>query len=239
MPGRSGSDPHRLGQRHELGEPGDQPVDQGPGAVAGTGVDHQAGRLVHHDQLGVLVDDLEDHRRVPLRARPSGAPQRRSTPSPGRTAGRCCGSGRRPRRPAPDPPRSGRRPRSGRGRPPGPPPCPPAPRRATHGTSTVTDAHVGSADPRSSDDQQQQASDDDGGVGHIEGGPEVQGDEVDHRPVVVAEEPVAEIAQRPAEDEPEHGGPAGRRGTPDHVTSTATSTTATGDHHEGLRPGRG
>ncbi len=60
---------HRVGARPsgqvaELRIAGQQPVDQGPARVPGPGVDHQPGRLVHHDQLGVLVDHVESHRRV-------------------------------------------------------------------------------------------------------------------------------------------------------------------------------
>ena len=43
----------------ELGIPREQPGDERPGAVPGTGVDDQPGLLVHHDEVGILEDDAD------------------------------------------------------------------------------------------------------------------------------------------------------------------------------------
>ena len=53
MPGRSGSSPTPA----ELGEAGQQPVHEGAGALAGARVHHEAGGLVDHQQVRVLVHD--------------------------------------------------------------------------------------------------------------------------------------------------------------------------------------
>ncbi len=69
MPGRSMSVPASAATDAELGVPHQQPVDQRPAPVPGSRVDDQAGRLVHHDQVGVLIDHLEHHRGVGRRSR--------------------------------------------------------------------------------------------------------------------------------------------------------------------------
>ncbi len=46
----------------QIGAMVQQGVDQGPGRISGSGVDHQAGRLIHHHQGLVLVDDVDIHR---------------------------------------------------------------------------------------------------------------------------------------------------------------------------------
>ncbi len=56
--GVAGAGRSQLGQ---LGEAGQQSVDQGAAAVAGAVVDDQAGRLVHHDQVRILVHHGEHH----------------------------------------------------------------------------------------------------------------------------------------------------------------------------------
>ena len=50
---------HRVADVGELAEAVQQPVDQRPVRVAGTGVDDQPGRLVDDDDVVVLEDDLE------------------------------------------------------------------------------------------------------------------------------------------------------------------------------------
>ena len=55
---------------------------------------------------------------------------------------------------------------------------------------------------------------DDAGVGHVERGPEMQRDEVDDRSVVGAHDPVGQVAERAAHDEPERHGEGRRLHTP-------------------------
>ena len=71
MPGRSARNPP-VGQGGQVGEAGHQAVDQGARAVAGARVDDQAGRFVDHDDVVVGVDHGELHRRVGLRLRGRG-----------------------------------------------------------------------------------------------------------------------------------------------------------------------
>ena len=70
----------------DLRVPGQQPLHQRAGALAGSRVHHQAGRLVDHEQVLVLVDDghddvgiaLESAARRDVRARPPRARRRRA-----------------------------------------------------------------------------------------------------------------------------------------------------------------
>ena len=54
MPGRSGA--ADLGKRSEAVQ---QRVDQRAGVYAGAGVHHHAGRLIHHHDVGVFVEDRQ------------------------------------------------------------------------------------------------------------------------------------------------------------------------------------
>ena len=63
MPG-----PVRLADAGELGEAGQQPVDERAVGVAGAGMDDETGRLVDDDHVVVHVDDRELDRRIGRRA---------------------------------------------------------------------------------------------------------------------------------------------------------------------------
>ena len=83
-PGALGvADPRRR-QLGQVGEPGEQAVDQRPPAVAGAVVDHQAGRLVHHHDVPVLVDHGELDRGVRHQMGLDGWGQRDAQSLPGR-----------------------------------------------------------------------------------------------------------------------------------------------------------
>ena len=69
-------------------------------------------------------------------------------------------------------------------------------------------------DPAHRQQDGDQAADDDAGIGQVEDGPVVQVDPVDDVAAQRArgpKEPVAEVAERAAEQQPERPGPAGRR----------------------------
>ena len=182
--------------------------------MTGARVDDQPGRLVHHDDLGVGMDHLDLDGRVGLRPgrgvllvpvdrellalSEGGAPAAHRDPvDPDPTLLDQCVH-RRPgqvghqghRLVDPDPVER----------------CRNGHREDRHGRRGARRREI----------TKQDAADHDAGVGHVEGGPEVQRHEVDHGTVVVAEEAIAEIAQRAAQDEPQHDGPAGRRGPPRH-----------------------
>ena len=86
MPGRIG-----LADACDLGELGQQPVDQRPVGVAGTGVHDESGRLVDDDHRVVDVDDrrtsTDRHRRRGAARR--GSASDRSRPAVPRTGGPC------------------------------------------------------------------------------------------------------------------------------------------------------
>ena len=231
IPGRSGSDPSRLGQRRRArgtGQAGRGPAC--PVAVTGTGMDHQAGRLVHHDQVGGP--------RGPPRTRPRGrrpaGPAELLVPVDPQAPGRSRRVVLRLRTVAP----SIRHPslvdqgvdrRTGTRRPAGPPPCPPGPRRATAGTVDRSAAFTGAAARAASETRSSRQPTTMRGVGHVEGGPEVEGHEVDHRPVVAPEEAVGRDCPAPPRGSA-RGWRPGRSSGPARPwhRSTATSTTATG-----------
>ena len=50
---------HAPNSRQTIAAMGDQRIDQGQIRIAGRGMDHQAGRLVDHDQFGILIQDFE------------------------------------------------------------------------------------------------------------------------------------------------------------------------------------
>jgi hypothetical protein len=58
------SRPVGLTDLGDLRIPVDESVDEGAPVVAGPGMDDEAGRLVDHDHVGVLVDDTEFDGRI-------------------------------------------------------------------------------------------------------------------------------------------------------------------------------
>ena len=197
-----------------------RPVDERAGALAGARVHDEAGRLVDHEQVVVLVHDGHRRRRARPRAPASAAVGHVDLDLVARAQPR--GAGRRPGSPPTSTaPASMRSATSARLR-----PVTMATMRSTRSPASASGTTSRTITVRRRPRRAATATsstpmpDPQGGVGHVEDRPPLQVDEVDDAP---AEEPVAgpegavgEVAERAAEDDAEPERPAAPLGPQAH-----------------------